>query len=101
MRNLKRSQSLFPSIKTACEQAQHLLAEGKQLRDMIEHADEYMEGKGPKQASFVREAVGVASNLPGDQSGIADATSTIVDENGPEVRAIAEVAAQIPAPSTM
>src|SRR5215510_13927797 len=27
LHNLKRSQSLFPSIKTACEQAQHLLAE--------------------------------------------------------------------------
>jgi len=112
LRNLKRSQSLFPSIKPACDQAQHLFAEGKLLRDMIEHADEYTEGKGQKQAGFVREAEGVATDLPGDAPGIADATSTIVDKNGhrlggrlnverviAEVRAIAAAAAQIPAPA--
>jgi hypothetical protein len=72
---------------------------------MIEHADEYTEGKGQKQAGFVREAEGVATDLPGDAPGIADATSTIVDKNGHrlggrlEVRAIAAAAAQIPAPA--
>jgi hypothetical protein len=112
LRNLNRSQELFPSIKPACDKAQHLFAEGKLLRDMIEHADEYIEGKGRKQADFVREAEGVATNLPGDAPGVADATSTIVDENGhwlggrlnvervlAEVRAIAAEAGQIPAPS--
>src|SRR6266566_2704925 len=79
LRNLKRSQELFPSIKPACDKAQHLFAEGKLLRDMIEHADEYIEGKGRKQANFVREAEGVATNLPGDARGIADATSTVID----------------------
>jgi hypothetical protein len=111
LRNLKRSQELFPSIKPACDKARHLFAEGKLLRDMIEHADRYIEGKGHKQASFVREAEGVATDLPGDAPGIADATSTIVDKNGhwlggrlnvewviAEVRVIAEEAAQIPAP---
>jgi hypothetical protein len=112
LRNLKRSQDLFPSIKPVCDQAEHLFAEGKLLRDMIEHADEYIEGKGRKQAGFVREAEGVTTDLPGDAPGIADATSTIVDKNGHwlggrlnvervivEVRAIAAAAAQIPAPT--
>jgi hypothetical protein len=112
LRNLKRSQELFPSIKPVCDKAQHLFAEGKLLRDMIEHSDAYIERKGHKQANFVREAEGVATNLPGDAPGIADATSTIVDENGhwlggrlnverviAEVRIIAEEAAQIRAPS--
>jgi hypothetical protein len=112
LRYLKRSQDLFPSIKPACDQAQHLFTEGKLLRDMIEHADEYMEGKGRKQTGFVREAEGVATDLPGDAPGIADATSTIVDKNGHwlggrlnvervvvEVRAIVAAAAQIPAPA--
>jgi hypothetical protein len=111
LRNLQRSKELFPSIKPACDKAQHLFAEGKLLRDMIEHADAYIEGKGHKQAQFVREAEGVAANLPGDAPGIADATSTIVDDNGhwlggrlnverviAEVRFIVEMATQIPAP---
>jgi hypothetical protein len=112
VRNLEYSKRLFPSIEAACEKAQHLFAEGKLLRDMIEHADAYMQGKGREQAGFVREAKGVLSNFPGSAPGIADATSTIVDENGhwlggrlnvervmTEVRAIANEAAQIPAPS--
>jgi hypothetical protein len=82
LRNLERSKRLFPSIKPVCDKAQHLFAEGKPLRDMIEHSDDYLEGKGKKQTAFVREAEGVAVNLPGDRPGIADATSTIVDENG-------------------
>jgi hypothetical protein len=63
LRNLKRSQNLFPNIKPACNRAQHLFAEGKLLRDMIEHADAYFEGKGREQAGFIREAVGVATRL--------------------------------------
>jgi hypothetical protein len=109
---VKRSQESFPSIKPACDKARHLFAEGKLLRDMIEHADRYIEGKGRKQAGFVREVEGVATDLPGDAPGIADATSTIVDKNGHwlggrlnvervmiEVRAIAAAAAQILAPT--
>jgi len=112
LRNLKRSQELFPSIKPACDQAKHLFAEGKQLRDMIEHADAYIEGKGLKQADFIREAEGVANHLPGNTPGIADATSTVVDENGhwlggrlnverviAEVRGIAEEAKKIHIPA--
>ncbi|MGB6283074.1 MAG: hypothetical protein WBG18_01395, partial [Xanthobacteraceae bacterium] len=112
VRNLEHSNRLFPSIEAACEKAQHLFAEGKLLRDMIEHADEYMQGKGREQVGFVREAKSVLSNFPGSAPGIADATSTIVDENSHwlggrlnvqrvmrEVQAIANEAAQIPAPS--
>src|SRR3954453_19599664 len=69
LRNLKRSQELFPSIKPACDKAQHLFAEGKDLRDMIEHADAYVEGKGRKQEEFLREAEDVATNLPGNAPG--------------------------------
>ena len=113
LRNLARSQDLFPGIKPACDIARHLFAEGKLLRDMIEHADDYLEGKGHNQAGFIREAEGVATNLPGNAPGIADATSTIIDNNGhwlggrlnverviAEVRAIADIAAQIPTPSS-
>jgi hypothetical protein len=111
LRNLERSQDLFPNIKPACNRAQHLFAEGKLLRDMIEHADDYFDGKG-REPGFVREAVDVATNLPGSAPGIVDATSTIVDKNGhwlggrlnvervmAEVRAIANEAAQIQVPS--
>jgi hypothetical protein len=113
LRNLKRSQELFPSIKPACDKAQHLFAEGKDLRDMIEHADAYVEGKGRKQEEFLREAEDVATNLPGNAPGSADATSTIIDDKGhwlggrlnveqviAEVRVIEEEAKKIPAPST-
>lgn len=78
---------------------------------MIEHAEDYLEGKGRNQAAFVREAEGVAAAIPGSSPGIADATSTIVDENGhwlggrlnverviAEVRLIAEEAAKIAVP---
>jgi hypothetical protein len=111
LRNLKRSERLFPSIQSAYRNAQHLLTEGKQLRDMVEHAEEYLAGQGRNQSAFLREAEGVATNLPGSSPGIADATSTIIDENGhwiggrlnverviAEVRLIAEEAAKIPAP---
>jgi hypothetical protein len=112
LRVLKRAQHLFPGIQPAYSQAQHLLKEGKGLRDIIEHADEYLECKGQKQDAFVREATGIATSIPGSSPGIADATSTVVDENGhwlggrlnvervvAEVRAIAEEAQKIPAPS--
>ena len=56
VRNLEHSKRLFPSIEAACEKVQHLFAEGKLLRDMIEHADEYNQGKGREQAGFVRDA---------------------------------------------
>jgi hypothetical protein len=111
LRNLKRSQELFPSIKPACDNAHHLFAEGKPLRDMIEHADQYIEGKGRKQADFVREAEEVGTNLPGDAPGIADATSTVIDDKGhwlggrlnveqviAEVRSMAEEVKKLPAP---
>jgi hypothetical protein len=112
IRNLKRSQKLFPSIKSACDKAVHLFTEGKLLRNKIEHADEYLSGeKDPKTGAFIREAQGVALDLPGDKPGTVDAISTVGDKNGhwlggrldverviAEVRVIAAAAAQIPAP---
>jgi hypothetical protein len=113
LRHLERTHSLFPSIKGPYEKAEHLRKEGKDLRDMIEHADQYVVGKGRKQDQFVRAAEGVATNLPGDQAGTADATALIVDKNGhwlggrlnvepviAEVRAISAEAEKIPPPSS-
>ena len=60
LRILRRSRELFPAIQTTIDNAQHLMKEGKNLRDMIEHADQYREGKGRKQSEFLREAAGIA-----------------------------------------
>ena len=112
LRELGRARSLFPPIEAVCRQQEHIFAEGKDLRDMIEHAREYEKGGGKHPEEFVREAVGVAECLPGDRPGTADATSTIVDNNGHwlggrfsveralvEIRAIQEVAAKRPPPT--
>ena len=111
LRTLKRAQHLFPTIQPAYSKANHLINEGKLLRDMIEHADDYQQGGGNNPDKFVREAVGVATDLPGDKPGTADATSTIIDKNGhwlggrfnveraiKEIRAIQDEANKIPPP---
>jgi hypothetical protein len=82
LRHIRRTHSLFPSIQSAWERAIHLQKEGKDLRDMIEHADQYIAGDGRKQDKFIREGEGIATNLPGDQPGQADATSLVIDNNG-------------------
>jgi hypothetical protein len=113
IRHLQRTHLLFPEIQPAYDQAAHLRTEGKDLRDMIEHADEYLAGGGRKPEKFIRTVGDVATNLPGDQPGISDATSMVVDHNGhwlggrlnlervlTEVRAIFAVAQKIPAPQS-
>ena len=60
LRHLQRTHEMFRDLKVPYEKAEHLRTEGKDLRDMIEHADEYLGGEGRKQATFVREATGVA-----------------------------------------
>jgi hypothetical protein len=112
VRTLGRARSLFPAIETVCREAKHILGEGKALRDMIEHADENQEGGGRHSDKFVREAPGVAESVPGDRPGTADATSTIIDEQGHwlggrfnveqalvEIRAIQEEVAKLPPPT--
>ena len=112
LRHLQRTHEMFRDLKVPYEKAEHLRTEGKDLRDMIEHADEYLGGEGRKQATFVREATGVAVDLPGYQPGTADATSLVIDNNGHwlggrlnverallEIRAMLAVAEKIPAPS--
>lgn len=107
LRLLKRAQHLFPSIQPPYSRAKHLLEEGKELRDMIEHAhgnDGYLAGGGNHPEKFVREG----APKPGIS---ADATSTIVDESGhwlggrlcvervmEEVSAIYEEAKKLPVP---
>jgi hypothetical protein len=111
LRVLKRAQHLFPVIQPAYSRANHLINEGKLLRDMIEHSDDYQKGGGYHPDKFVHEATNVATNLPGDKPGTADATSTIIDENGHwlggrfnveraviEIRLIQDEVNKIPAP---
>jgi len=78
LRLLKRAQHLFPAIQPPYSRAKHLLLEGKALRDMIEHShgnDGYLSGGGNHPEKFVRDG----APKPGIT---ADATSTIIDENG-------------------
>jgi hypothetical protein len=109
MRKLRRAQHIFPTVQPIYSESNHLINEAKTLRDMIEHSDDYEQGKGREQASFVRE--GPEVNLPGDRPGTADATSTIINNEGhwlggrlcvekamAELRAIATEAEKIPAP---
>lgn len=75
IRVLKRAQHLFPTIQPPYSRANHLLKEGKELRDMIEHAygkDGYLAGNGKHKDKFVRQEAGVT----------ADATSTIINNEG-------------------
>jgi hypothetical protein len=104
IRVLKRSQHLFPTIQPADSRANHLLKEGKEMRDMVEHAygkDGYLSGGGKHKDKFVREEAGIAS----------DATGTIIKEDGhwlgnrlcverviEEVRAIKDVADKLAPP---
>lgn len=75
IRVLKRSQHLFPTIQPPYSRANHLMKEGKEIRDMIEHAygkDGYLTGGGRHKDRFVRQEAGIA----------ADATSTIIKDGG-------------------
>lgn len=63
--------------KKDCEPYLSLRSEIKELRDMREHGDEYLRGKGDKPDRFVRHD---------DQRGMAaDASSTIVTDQGYEL----------------
>jgi hypothetical protein len=78
LRLMKRAQHLFPAIQPPYSRATHLLAEGKELRDMIEHShgnDGYLADGGNHPEKFVRDG---APN-PGIT---ADAISTVTNENG-------------------
>lgn len=78
LRYLERLQHVFPSIKSAYDKANHLRAEGKNLRDMILHIDDYTAGRGRKQMDFLRKDESQDRSLPGDSSGILDASATII-----------------------
>lgn len=104
LRVLKRSQHLFPSIQPPYSRANHLLKEGKETRDMIEHAygkDGYLAGGGRHRDKFVRQEANI----------VADATSTVIKDDGhwlgnrlcvekvvDELRAIHQEAAKLEAP---
>lgn len=111
LRTLNRVKAMFPTLQTPCDQAAHLFEEGKDLRDMIEHADDYRAGRGRKPQQFVREMPHLLKSLPGDQPGTGDATGMIVDGGEhwfggrlhleralTEARTIQAVALTIPAP---
>ena len=101
VRALKHAQRVFPELRPAVGSANHLFTEGKALRDMVEHADDYARGGGKNRAALYRERNGA----------VADATSTIVLGNGHwlgnrfcveralgEVRNISAALEQIPYP---
>ncbi|MEX0793864.1 MAG: hypothetical protein WD045_12060 [Pirellulaceae bacterium] len=78
LRMLERAQHLFPSIQPAYSNAKHLLREGKQLRNMIEHTeglDGYRAGGGHLKDQFVRENAPITGCS-------ADATSTVINNDG-------------------
>ncbi|WP_173509885.1 hypothetical protein [Sinorhizobium psoraleae] len=73
IRVLKLAQNLFPEVQPPFSRASHLLKEGKELRDMVEHAygkGGYLTGGGHHPERFIREDAGIA----------ADATSTIIKD---------------------
>ena len=115
VKHLNRLAPLFPSIQPAFNAAVHLRKEGLYLRNMIEHAEKNLDAaaKGTPRGGFVRKS-NLLSDLPGDSQGEADATSTIIDNNGhwlggrlnverviAEVRPIYEAATAIPPPSSI
>jgi len=109
LRMLKRAQHLFPSIQPAYSNAKHLLKEGKELRDMIEHAqglDGYLAGGGRLKERFVRENAPISGST-------SDATATMIRDDGhwlggrlcvefavDEFKAIQREAEKIPPPAT-
>jgi hypothetical protein len=112
VKHLTRLAPLFPSIQPAFDAAEHLQKEGLYLRNMIEHADTNLEAanKGTLRGGFVRKS-NLLLEFPGNSRGSADATSTIIDQNGhwlggrlnlerviAEVRPIYEAAQAIPPP---
>ena len=82
-RHLHQVVPKFPAMKSRFEAAQHLRKEGLALRNMIEHADKNLQAaaKGTPRGGFARKS-GAAADLPGNAHGIADATSTVVDNDG-------------------
>ena len=82
VRVIEHSYNLFPSIKPLCNAARHWMKEGKDQRDMVEHEDEYLSGRGRKQDDFFRTENHLDDFFPGDQAGIAAAGSLFRDSRG-------------------
>jgi hypothetical protein len=82
-KNLQRLAALFPSVQPAYEAAEHLTKEGLYLRNMVEHADTNLQAasKGTPRGGFVRKS-NLLPELPGSSGGSADATSTIIYNEG-------------------
>jgi hypothetical protein len=82
-KNLERSAALFPSVQFAYEAAEHLRKEGLYLRNMVEHVDINLEAanKGTPRGGFVRKS-NLLPELPGSSGGFADATATIINNDG-------------------
>jgi hypothetical protein len=115
VKHLNRLAPLFPSIQPPFNAAEHLKKAGLYLRNMIEHEEKNLDAanKGTPRGGFVRKS-NLLSDLPGDSPGAADATSTIIDNDGhwlggrlnveqviAEVGPIFEAAQAIPPPSSI
>jgi hypothetical protein len=82
-KNLERLAELFPSVQPAYEAAEHFRKEGLHLRNMVEHADTNLRAasKGTPRGGFVRKS-NLLPELPGSSGGLADATSTFINDEG-------------------
>jgi hypothetical protein len=82
-KNLQRLAALFPSVQPAYEASEHLTTEGLYLRNMVEHAEMNLQAasKGTPRGGFVRKS-NLLPELPGNSGGLADATSTITNNEG-------------------
>jgi len=70
----KQYSELTPAIDKFCSDRNII-----DTRNMREHNDEYLVGKGNKQKNYVSEVKSINFDIPGDQLGTCDASSTIVD----------------------
>jgi hypothetical protein len=111
-KNHPRLAELFQSVQPTYEAAEHFRKEGLYLRNMVEHGDKNLQAanKGTPRGGFVRKS-NLLPELPGSSGGLADATSTIINDEGhwlggrlnvekiiEEVRLIYNAAQAIPPP---
>ncbi|WP_429911180.1 hypothetical protein [Glycocaulis sp.] len=71
---LKWACATYPELEPHLQKAAHLFTEGRELRNMTVHVDEYFEGRGHQQSRFERSDV--------IQGVTADASSTVINEHG-------------------
>jgi hypothetical protein len=69
----KQYPELIPSLDKFCSDGNII-----NTRDMREHNDDYLDGRGRRQEDYVTEVDSTNCPFPGDQNGTCDASSTVV-----------------------